>query len=441
MAVNKHKHALEKLKYSQSVLNNITNNGEKQININKLLTSALPKSRVPDKSLNIVSHHHRYYKPKHSVSGIIRKRSLSDLKQDVNRFYLEDEKSFPAPGSRDYVTRKKRKMRKRYLCDTIENLHRKYCKERGKIISRALFYKLKAFWMVHKKETARHTCLCKVHSNFQFLVTRLRYLNIKILNNTEDVKTMVCCSKITKECMYRECDNCINKKLEYSGDLTVLTWYNEWITEKLSRPGAKGIMYNVQVTSKKKIDCKILDVINLFNSKLPNFLKHVYIVTHQFQAIKNYKTNLKSNEVFLIIDFSENYVCKYHKEVQSVQFGASKKQISLQTGAFYYVDANNEQQCITFSSISDCLRHDTAAAWALLQPVFELLKKCVPQVEIINFLSDGPSTQYKNKTNFYLFNYFCSKLKIKRSTWNFTGAGHGKSVADGVGGSLKSLCD
>lgn len=130
-----------------------------------------------------------------------------------------------------------------------------------------------------------------------------------------------------------------------------------------------------------------------------------------------------------------------NKEIQSAHFGASKKQISLQTGAFYYKDQNNKQQCVTFSSISECLSHDAAAAWALLQPIFILMKKCVPQVEIINFQSDGPSTQYKNKTNFYLFNYFCPKFNIKYSTWNFTGAGHGKSVAGGVGGSLKSLCD
>ena len=50
--------------------------------------------------------------------------------------------------------------------------------------------------------------------------------------------------------MYRECDNCKNTKLKYSGDWTVLAWYNESITEKLSR--AKGIMYNFKSHKKRK---------------------------------------------------------------------------------------------------------------------------------------------------------------------------------------------
>lgn len=142
-----------------------------------------------------------------------------------------------------------------------------------------------------------------------------------------------------------------------------------------------------------------------------------------------------------MIDFSENYFLKYNQEIQSAHFGASKKQGSLQTGAFYYKNHENKIECVSFSFISDCLRHDTAAAWALLQPIFELIKNYVPHVETIHFQSDGPTKQYKNKSNFYLFNYFSNTLKLKSCTWNYSGAGHGKSAADAVGGSLKSLCD
>ncbi len=47
------------------------------------------------------------------------------------------------------------------------------------------------------------------------------------------------------------------------------------------------------------------------------------------------------------------------------------------------------------------------------------------------FFSDGPSTQYRQKGNFYLF---CTKLQqyeFQTGTWNFLEASHGKGAPDG----------
>lgn len=76
----------------------------------------------------------------------------------------------PAPGAREFVTRQKQKMRKRYLNDTIENLYKKYTNESGNVISRALFYRLRPFYVVNKKFSARDTSLCKEHTNFQMII-------------------------------------------------------------------------------------------------------------------------------------------------------------------------------------------------------------------------------------------------------------------------------
>ena len=76
------------------------------------------------------------------------------------------------------------------------------------------------------------------------------------------------------------------------------------------------------------------------------------------------------------------------------------------------------------------------------QPIFDLIKKTVPvAVKTIHLQIDGPTTQYRNKTNFYLFQYHCEKLELDNATYNFTTSGHGKSEADGSGGSAKSLCN
>nr|CAI5856810.1 unnamed protein product [Callosobruchus analis] len=49
------------------------------------------------------------------------------------------------------------------------------------------------------------------------------------------------------------------------------------------------------------------------------------------------------------------------------------------------------------------------------------------------FVSDGPTTQYKNKTMFFLFAAeFPKLLGPSNMTWNFIESGHGKGAADGI---------
>ena len=95
----------------------------------------------------------------------------------------------------------------------------------------------------------------------------------------------------------------------------------------------------------------------------------------------------------IIVDFSENYVCKCAEETQNVHFGASKKQLSLHTRAFFYKEIeSNEIKCVSFCTFSECLRHNAAAVWAHMQPVLKLIKNYIFNFKMINFQSDGPST-------------------------------------------------
>lgn len=70
-------------------------------------------------------------------------------------------------------------------------------------------------------------------------------------------------------------------------------------------------------------------LIKKFNEKIPKFLIHAYRTSHQFKILGKLKNNLQKNGALLVVDFSQNYNCKYDKEIQSVHFGASKKKISL----------------------------------------------------------------------------------------------------------------
>ena len=92
------------------------------------------------------------------------------IKEKICEFLERDENSSVAPGSRDTITKNKITKQKRFLCDTLDNLYKKYLKYEPLTISKSIFYRYKPFWIVKKELTARDTCLCKVHANFNFRV-------------------------------------------------------------------------------------------------------------------------------------------------------------------------------------------------------------------------------------------------------------------------------
>lgn len=196
------------------------------------------------------------------------------------------------------------------------------------------------------------------------------------------------------------------------------------------------------MTTKNKVQCTVKELVQKFFEKLPTFLKHVHLTTHQHNAFRNLKANLDFNEVIFAFDFSTNYLGKCREEIQSSNYGASKQQISLQTGIFYYRDKNsNLIKHASFGTVCDFLQHDAAAAWASLEPAFEYLLELVPDVEIIHSISDGPTSQYRNKRFLYLYKYFCQKLKLKKATQNYSAPGHGKGGPDAEGAIIKGNCD
>jgi len=59
----------------------------------------------------------------------------------------------------------------------------------------------------------RDTCLCKTHENLKFKLETAKKENMLITNDLKAVVEQITCSSNEKECMYRECVKCKDKKL------------------------------------------------------------------------------------------------------------------------------------------------------------------------------------------------------------------------------------
>lgn len=367
------------------------------------------------------------------------------LIKDIKLFFEDDDISRMTSGKKEFITRNKIKKQKRYLNDTLHNLHQKFTLRFPQHnISYSFFCKLRAtfaFWAVIPDAKCRDTCLCVEHENMDLVTLSLKkYCIIKEKSSTE-ILTSLTCNLRSIDCLTRCCIICKEKHLEYKEfDNSKQIEYFKWTKIKKTYMKNGKEMKTTQ-TLKQKVEANPKDVINYFENICSSYMHHCANIIAQNSYIKKLKANLNYDECLIHCDFSENYNTKYATEIQSFHFGGSRQQVTLHTVVIYYKeDELLQSQC--FCTISESLRHDAVAVWEHLVPVLLYIENTLPRVTSLHFLSDSPSGQYRNKKLFHII----SKLhwqypSLRKVIWNYSEKGHGKGAPDGVGGTLKRTAD
>jgi len=299
-------------------------------------------------------------------------------------------------------------------------------------VSYSLFCTFRPFWVVTPTESDRTTCLCKTHKNMGFMASTLFKCGLLSSKNLDEMADTTVCNPDSKACAYGECLSCSTTAVTMvrpaSNNAILL---NLWSTETTTSDKEKKMI----ITVKKELT-KTKDDVVQFQKKMIQFKQHLFNIRWQYKAYRQLREDLKDHECLIHVDFSENYLCKYANEVQSVHFGGSHQQATLHTGVLYIAAQNP----IAFCSIFPSRRHDPPAIWAHLDPVLDMIQSKFPQVTRLHFFSDGPATQYRQKINFFLLSTepFKRGFDVNR---NFFEANHGKGAPDGVGGTLKRSAD
>ena len=362
--------------------------------------------------------------------------------KEITCFFVRDDVSRCTAGKKECRTKNKEKYQIRYLIDNLRNLYQKYRNEGGRF-KFTTFYNHKPFYVLSPHLGSRNTCLCIKHSNIDLKFVALKINGVFPQKSIKDILTGLTCDLRSYSCMYGKCDICKKHKVQHSSDSEKLnqqvTWY-QWERidhEYLKRDGARTRTMTTKKTTKTLKKGTIKELLQKFESDMQPFKRHYFNVNHQQEQYQTGVNGLKEHEALVICDFSENYETKMSEEIQSMHFGASKSQVTLHTGMIYWT---NKSQ--SFCTISPNQAHQPSAIWAHLAPILKLIKEeSLTTVSVIHFYSDGPSSQYRQKNNFYLHSVFTKKLNLQYSTWSYFESGHGKGVADGIGGSVKRILD
>jgi hypothetical protein len=204
-------------------------------------------------------------------------------------FFTRDDNSRMTTGKKQTVTKNKVKEQKRLLLDTMSNLHEKFSSEYPKNnVSYVTFTRHRPFWVRQPTAKDRETCLCKRHENIQLAVDRLHQLGLLSTKRAEDLLLKVCCNVDKKECMFRECPLCLNKRIVYEDkcllkEESIVIW-SEWETET-QEYDKDGEHKSTKVTRK----CVKRGTVSQLKQKVceavrNDLARHVFIIRHQFRS-------------------------------------------------------------------------------------------------------------------------------------------------------------
>ncbi|XP_034249688.1 uncharacterized protein LOC117650392 [Thrips palmi] len=353
----------------------------------------------------------------------------------IQSFYEDDEHaSRVMPGKKDFVCVLEngvgiQKQKRLVLCN-LKELHVLFEKHTGIKVSFSTFAKHRPKHCVLAGAAGTHTvCVCKYHQNFKLMndAIDMKECDEKFCSY-KDVMASVLCDPPTADCYLNACcPKCpgfqpLQKKmLEYldANFIDTLT-YDQWTST--DRCDLETLL--------KKSD----DFVETYIEKLKILLPHHHIAKEQAAYLRKAKEELKQGEVLVICDFAENYTCLVQDSIQSYYW--KQDQVTLHPFCAYYKDENYELKQVSYTIVSEYMKHSITAVHTFQKKLVEFLRPIVPGMKLIKYFSDGAAQQYKNRFNVMKIDYHEKDFGVK-GEWNFFATSHGKGPCDGQAGALK----
>lgn len=243
-----------------------------------------------------------------------------------------------------------------------------------------------------------------------YIISALYNAKVIETRSVNDIVNLLYCEPLKSECLYRTCAESCTKNIKAKRFMDKSVTCYKWTTES-TKCTIRGKEKLIRKTIKSSISIRLVNLYNEFQDKLSSFLNHVGNILHQYQAISSLKESMQLDKILIHVDFSENFSYKYGEEVQSFYFGGSRAQISLHTGIIYMRDGQGKLTPRSFCTISRPLRHDYIAIWAHLKIMFDWLDEIKTEnISKVHFLSDGPATQYRNRSMFQVISKYSKHI-------------------------------
>ena len=119
------------------------------------------------------------------------------------------------------------------------------------------------------------------------------------------------------------------------------------------------------------------------------------------------------------------------EEVQSAYY--NKSQVTIHPMVVHYKNADGNLDHKSFVGISPDRSHTATQVFGFIKKLVGELKQLLPTLTTVHYLTDSPTSQYRNRSIFNIIAHHRNMFGLDCS-WQFFEAGHGKGPCDGVGG-------
>ena len=228
----------------------------------------------------------------------------------------------------------------------------------------------------------------------------------------------IVCDTDNKQCMTRRCENCPK-----SSDL-LIQYLDEDFEIKFSQ------WTTVDRSTLIQHEESISEYVEMVVKQLQDLTSHSYIAKSQAKYLNDRKNEINETCALILGDFAENYSFVVQDEVQG--FHWNNLQCTLHPVVCYFKSGNDldhASHCI----ISDDNSHDVPTVYEIQKKIISDLKIRLPNLEKVEYFSDGCAAQYKNRINFINLCMHQSDLGLN-AKWSFFATSHGKQPCDGIGG-------
>ena len=338
-----------------------------------------------------------------------RARKAAETKRNVIEFLTREDNCHAMPGKKDHI----KGDQVYYLVDTLNNLHEKFIRENTNVaISRATFCRYRPKHARLSKFMQRRVCLCLQHTNIA-----LKLEGAKVLP-----RSTTSLLEMSEEDIKEKCK-----------DVPEYIRYHSWQKEALIHKEKKisKVKLRAKKTARENFVAELL-------SDLPSFREHCNTVETQHREIRYLRDNLSPKELVCQLDYSENWAAKYMDEISSAYYDRIQITVHPMVVSSRGKDGQSKTKC--YVGVSEVTNHSAPTTLAFLSKLIPMIKEEYPEATTMHFVSDSPSSQYRNQKICNLIANFHQIFKMQAS-WSWLEVGHGKGACDGVGGALKRRAD
>ncbi|XP_072030072.1 uncharacterized protein [Amphiura filiformis] len=290
-------------------------------------------------------------------------------------------------------------------------------------------------------------CLCEYCTNIDLKLAAINQLahRQQLPSRFQGVYSIAKVSMCPKEgdfnrraCIERKCKDCGTMKIqdhlqdivEKQGDKPI-TW-KKW-EKKTSQ--LNGVTVSRQVIN--KVEGTLQQCINELKVESESITAHLFNATWQNRQFSQLTKNLPAGWMVLVLDFAENYTCKYQDEIQSAHWYHSNATVH-PIVAYHSCPHCGKTMMTSLVMISPDKTHDFNAVNSFMDLAINHLKSHLGAdhvTDVVRF-SDGCGAQYKSKGPFY--DLSCAQENYNTNVRHeFFGSRHGKGPSDGESAVVK----